>query len=209
MPVRFVLASQSPARLALLRSAGLEPEQIVSGVDEESFEAASPAELALQLAIAKAQTVAARVGQDAIVIGCDSVLDFGGEALGKPADLDDARSRWQRMRGKDGVLVTGHCVVDTRPGADPDLWRVALDVNPTMVRFTEVTDEEIEAYLASGEPLHVAGAFTLDGLGGWFVESIVGDPSKVIGLSLPLLRRLLGEVGTSVPELWTSHPAAK
>ena len=209
MPVRFVLASQSPARLALLRSAGLEPEQIVSGVDEESFEAASPAELALQLAIAKAQTVAARVGQDAIVIGCDSVLDFGGEALGKPADLDDARSRWQRMRGKDGVLVTGHCVVDTRPGADPDLWRVALDVNPTMVRFTEVTDEEIEAYLASGEPLHVAGAFTLDGLGGWFVESIVGDPSNVIGLSLPLLRRLLGEVGTSVPELWTSHPAAK
>ena len=207
--MRFVLASQSPARLALLRSAGLEPEQIVSGVDEESFEAASPAELALQLAIAKAQTVAARVGQDAIVIGCDSVLDFGGEALGKPADLDDARSRWQRMRGKDGVLVTGHCVVDTRPGADPDLWRVALDVNPTMVRFTEVTDEEIEAYLASGEPLHVAGAFTLDGLGGWFVESIVGDPSNVIGLSLPLLRRLLGEVGTSVPELWTSHPAAK
>jgi septum formation protein len=209
MPVRFVLASQSPARLALLRSAGLEPEQIVSGVDEDSFEAASPAELALQLAIAKAQTVAARVGKDAIVIGCDSVLDFGGEALGKPADLDDARSRWQRMRGKDGVLVTGHCVVDTRPGADPDLWRVALDVNPTMVRFTEVTDEEIEAYLASGEPLHVTGAFTLDGLGGWFVESIVGDPSNVIGLSLPLVRRLLGEVGMSVPELWKSHPVAK
>jgi septum formation protein len=209
MPVRFVLASQSPARLALLRSAGLEPEQIVSGVDEGSFQAASPAELALQLAIAKAQTVAARVGEDAIVIGCDSVLDFGGEALGKPADLDDARSRWQRMRGKDGVLVTGHCVVDTRPGADPDLWRVALDVNPTMVRFTEVTDEEIEAYLASGEPLHVAGAFTLDGLGGWFVESIVGDPSNVIGLSLPLLRRLLGEVGMSVPGLWKSHPVAK
>jgi septum formation protein len=209
MPVRFVLASQSPARLALLRTAGLEPEQIVSGVDEDSFEAASPAELALQLAIAKAQTVAARVGKDAIVIGCDSVLDFGGEALGKPADLDDARARWRRMRGKDGVLVTGHCVVDTRPGADPDLWRVALDVNPTMVRFTEVTDEEIEAYLASGEPLHVAGAFTLDGLGGWFVESIVGDPSNVIGLSLPLVRRLLGEVGMTVPELWKSHPAAK
>ena len=206
--MRFVLASQSPARFALLRSAGLEPEQIVSGVDEDTFEAASPAELALQLAIAKAQTVAARVGADAIVIGCDSVLDFGGEALGKPADLDDARARWQRMRGKDGVLVTGHCVVDTRGGADPDDWKVALDVNPTMVRFTEVTDEEIEAYLASGEPMHVAGAFTLDGLGGWFVESIVGDPSNVIGLSLPLVRRLLGEVGMSVPELWTSHPVA-
>ena len=207
MPVRFVLASQSPARLALLRSAGLEPEQIVSGVDEDSFEAASPAELALQLAIAKAQTVAAQVGADAIVIGCDSVLDFGGEALGKPADLADARSRWQRMRGKDGVLVTGHCVVDTRGGADPDDWKVALDVSPTMVRFAELSDEEIEAYLASGEPLHVAGAFTLDGFGGWFVESIVGDPSNVVGISLPLVRRLLGEVGVSVPELWASHPA--
>jgi septum formation protein len=206
--VRFVLASQSPARLALLRAAGLEPEQIVSGVDEDTFEAASPAELALQLAIAKAQTVAAHVGADAIVIGCDSVLDFEGTALGKPADLDDARSRWLRMRGKDGVLVTGHCVVDTRPGADPDDWKVAIDVNPTMVRFAEVSDEEIDAYLASGEPLRVAGAFTLDGLGGWFVESIVGDPSNVVGLSLPLLRRLLGEVGTSVTELWRSHPSA-
>jgi len=209
MPVRFVLASQSPARLALLRAAGLEPEQIVSGVDEDSFQAASPAELALQLAIAKAQTVAAKVGADAIVIGCDSVLDFGGEALGKPADLDDARARWQRMRGKDGVLVTGHCVVDTRGGADPDDWKVVLDVNPTMVRFTEVTDEEIEAYLATEEPLHVAGAFTLDGFGGWFVESIVGDPSNVVGISLPLVRRLLGEVGMSVPELWKSHPVKK
>ena len=207
--MRLVLASQSPARLALLRTAGLDPEQIVSGVDEDMFDAASPAELALQLAIAKAQTVAAQVGEDALVIGCDSVLDFGGEALGKPDDLDDARARWRAMRGKDGVLVTGHCVVDTRGGSDPDDWKVVLDVNPTMVRFTEVTDEEIEAYLASGEPLHVAGAFTLDGLGGWFVESIVGDPSNVIGLSLPLLRRLLDEVGVSVPELWKSHPAAK
>ena len=207
--MRLVLASQSPARLALLRTAGLDPEQIVSGVDEDMFDAASPAELALQLAIAKAQTVAAQVGEDALVIGCDSVLDFGGEALGKPDDLDDARARWRAMRGKDGVLVTGHCVVDTRGGSDPDDWKVVLDVNPTMVRFTEVTDEEIEAYLASGEPLHVAGAFTLDGLGGWFVESIVGDPSNVVGLSLPLLRRLLDEVGVSVPELWKSHPAAK
>jgi septum formation protein len=203
----LILASQSPARLATLRAAGLEPEQIVSGVDEDAFNAASPAELALQLAIAKAQTVAANVGADALVIGCDSVLDFGGRALGKPADLDEARARWREMRGKDGVLVTGHCVVDTRGGADPDDWKVALDVNPTMIRFTEATDEELEAYLASGEPLNVAGAFTLDGLGGWFVESIVGDPSNVVGISLPLLRRLLGEVGVSVPELWKSHPA--
>ena len=207
--MRLVLASQSPARLALLRTAGLEPEQIVSGVDEDTFDAASPAELALQLAIAKAQTVAAQVGEDALVIGCDSVLDFGGEALGKPADLDDARARWHRMRGKDGVLVTGHCVVDTRGGADPDDWKVALDVNPTMVRFAEVSEAEIDAYLATEEPLHVAGAFTLDGFGGWFVESIVGDPSNVVGISLPLVRRLLGEVGMSVPELWKSHPAAK
>ena len=206
--MNFILASQSPARLALLRAAGLEPEQIVSGVDEDTFQAASPAELALQLAIAKAQTVAAQVGADAIVIGCDSVLDFGGEALGKPADVAEARSRWQRMRGKDGVLVTGHCVVDTRGGADPDDWNVALDVNPTMVRFAEISDEELEAYLASGEPLNVAGAFTLDGRGGWFVESIVGDPSNVVGLSLPLVRRLLGEVGVTVPELWAAHPVA-
>ncbi|HWG25458.1 nucleoside triphosphate pyrophosphatase [Actinospica sp.] len=205
--MRLVLASQSPARLATLRAAGLEPEQIVSGVDEDGFNAASPAELALQLAIAKAQTVAANVGKDAIVIGCDSVLDFGGEALGKPADVDEARARWRAMRGKDGVLVTGHCVVDTRGGADPDDWNVVLDVNPTMVRFAEVSDEEIEGYLASGEPLQVAGAFTLDGLGGWFVESIVGDPSNVVGISLPLIRRLLGEVGVTVPELWKSHPS--
>lgn len=205
--MRLILASQSPARLATLRSAGLEPEQIVSGVDEDSFNAASPAELALQLAIAKAQTVAANVGADAIVIGCDSVLDFGGAALGKPADSDEARTRWREMRGKDGVLVTGHCVVDTRGGADPDDWKVSLDVNPTMVRFTEVSDEEIEAYVASGEPMNVAGAFTLDGLGGWFVESIVGDPSNVVGISLPLIRRLLAEVGVTVPELWKSNPA--
>jgi septum formation protein len=200
--VRFILASQSPARLAVLRAAGLDPEQIVSGVDEDGFRADSPAELALQLAIAKAQTVAARAGAGAVVVGCDSVLDFDGEALGKPADLDDARQRWRRMRGKDGVLVTGHCVVDTRAGADPDDWRVALDVNPTMVRFGEISDEELEAYLASGEPLQVAGAFTLDGLGGWFVESIVGDPSNVVGISLPLLRRLLNEVGVGVTDLW-------
>lgn len=203
--MRFILASQSPARLAVLRAAGLEPEQIVSGVDEDAFQADSPAELALQLAIAKAQTVAAQVGADAVIVGCDSVLDFDGEALGKPADLDDARERWRRMRGKDGVLLTGHCVVDTRAGADPDDWRVAIDVNPTMVRFAEISDEELEAYLASGEPLHVAGAFTLDGLGGWFVESIVGDPSNVVGISLPLLRRLLNEVGAGVAELWQSH----
>jgi septum formation protein len=203
----LILASQSPARLATLRAAGLEPEQIVSGVDEDSFNAASPAELALQLAIAKAQTVAAKVGAGAIVIGCDSVLDFGGAALGKPADGDEARTRWREMRGKDGVLVTGHCVVDTRGGADPDDWKVSLDVNPTMVRFTEVSDEEIEAYVASGEPMNVAGAFTLDGLGGWFVESIVCDPSNVVGISLPLIRRLLAEVGVTVPELWKSNPA--
>lgn len=207
--MRFILASQSPARLALLRAAGVEPERIVSGVDEATFEAPGPAELALRLAIAKAQTVAARVGAGAIVVGCDSLLDFGGRALGKPADVQDARERWRAMRGKDGVLVTGHCVVDTRPGADPDLWRVAMDVNPTMVRFAEVSDEEIEAYLATQEPLHVAGAFTLDGLGGWFVDSIVGDPSNVIGLSLPMLRRLLSELDVSVTELWKSHPVRR
>ena len=203
--MRFILASQSPARLALLRAAGVEPERIVSGVDEEAFDAPSAAELALRLAIAKAQTVAAQVGAGAIVVGCDSLLDFGGRALGKPADLAEARERWLAMSGNDGVLVTGHCVVDTRPGADPDLWRVAMDVNPTMVRFAEVSEAEIDAYLATEEPLHVAGAFTLDGRGGWFVDGIDGDHGNVLGISLPLMRSLLARLGIGVTTLWASQ----
>jgi septum formation protein len=205
--LRLVLASQSPARLKLLRDAGFAPEAVVSGVDESAYDAATPHELALTLAHAKARVVAERVGPGALVIGCDSVLDLDGVAYGKPASAEEAVTRWRDMRGKSGMLVTGHCLVDTREqdgesgpsaGGNP----VHIDAGITLVRFADVTDEEIDAYVATGEPLHVAGAFTLDGLGGSFVDSIAGDPSNVIGLSLPLLRRLLGDAGVQVQQLW-------
>ncbi|WP_424212111.1 nucleoside triphosphate pyrophosphatase [Streptomyces sp. BI20] len=194
----LVLASASPARLGLLRQAGFAPHVIVSGFDEDSVVADSPAELALALAEAKAGVVAALPeAAGALVIGCDSVLELDGEALGKPADAAEATARWKAMRGRAGVLRTGHCVVDAASGR-----RVSATASTT-VRFGEPTDEEVAAYVASGEPLHVAGAFTLDGRSAPFVEGIEGDHGNVIGLSLPLLRRLLGELGVSVTELWT------
>jgi len=199
--VRLVLASQSPARLILLRNAGFTPEAIVSGVDEDAFEAASPAELALVLAQAKARAVAGRIGEPgALVIGCDSVLDLDGTALGKPIDAEDAVGRWKAMRGREGTLVTGHCLIDTRVETCREVARTAK----TLVRFADLSDAEIDAYVATGEPLYVAGAFTIDGLGGPFVESIEGDPSTVIGLSLPLLRRMLDEFGIAVADLWSA-----
>lgn len=196
-PRRFVLASQSPARLGLLRQAGFAPEVIVSGVDEDALSAPTPAELALVLARAKTAVVAALPeAAGALVIGCDSVLELDGEALGKPADAEEAAARWKSMRGRAGVLRTGHCLTDTASG------RTAAATASTTVRFGEPSDAEIAAYVASGEPLHVAGAFTLDGRSAPFVDSIDGDPGNVIGLSLPLLRRLLGELGIQVTDLW-------
>jgi septum formation protein len=198
---RLVLASQSPARLGLLRQAGFTPEVIVSGVDEDAVSAPTPAELALALAEAKASVVAARPEvAGALVIGCDSVLDLDGEALGKPADAEEAVARWKAMRGRSGTLQTGHCVHDTAGG------RYASAVGSTVVHFGEPTDAEIAAYVATGEPLHVAGAFTLDGRSAPFVDGIEGDHGNVIGLSLPLVRRLLGELGVSVTELWAPAP---
>ncbi|HZG03302.1 MAG TPA: nucleoside triphosphate pyrophosphatase [Streptomyces sp.] len=195
---RLVLASQSPARLGLLRQAGLAPEVIVSGVDEDAISAPTPAELAQRLAEAKAETVAGRPeAAGALVIGCDSVLELDGQPLGKPADAEEATARWKAMRGRTGVLVTGHCVIDTAAG------RRACATAATAVRFGEPSDAEIAAYVASGEPLHVAGAFTLDGRSAPFVDGIDGDPGTVIGLSLPLLRRLLAELGVGITELWT------
>ncbi|MCK8680956.1 MULTISPECIES: nucleoside triphosphate pyrophosphatase [Streptomyces] len=194
---RLVLASASPARLGLLRQAGLAPEVIVSGVDEDAITAPTPAELALALAEAKASRVAARPEvAGALVIGCDSVLELDKRALGKPADSAEATARWKEMRGRAGVLQTGHCVYDTAAK------RYASATASTVVRFGEPTDEEIAAYVASGEPLHVAGAFTLDGRSAPFIEGVDGDPGNVIGLSLPLLRRLLAELGVAITDLW-------
>ncbi|NLU66717.1 Maf family protein [Streptomyces sp. HNM0574] len=194
---RLVLASASPARLGLLRQAGMAPEVIVSGVDEDALSASTPHELALLLAEAKAAAVAGRPeAADALVIGCDSVLELDGAALGKPADAEEATARWKAMRGRSGVLQTGHCVIDARSGDR------ASATASTTVCFGEPSDAEIAAYVASGEPLHVAGAFTLDGRSAPFVERIEGDHGNVIGLSLPLLRRLLGELGTPVTDLW-------
>ncbi|MFE2039274.1 nucleoside triphosphate pyrophosphatase [Streptomyces scopuliridis] len=194
---RLVLASASPARLGLLRQAGLDPEVIVSGVDEDAISAPTPAELALVLAEAKAAAVAALpAAAGALVVGCDSVLELDGEAFGKPADAEEATARWKSMRGRDGILRTGHCVIDTTTG------RRASETASTTVRFGNPTDAEIAAYVASGEPLQVAGAFTLDGRSAPFVDAIDGNHGNVIGLSLPLLRRLLGEHGVTITDLW-------
>lgn len=197
----LVLASASPARLQTLRHAGIEPVVIVSGVDESQLDGLPPAELALQLAELKCAAVAARdeVPAGALVLGCDSVLDLDGEALGKPGDPAEAVRRWQAMRGRSGILHTGHCLRDTTTG------RVAAATASTTVHFADVTDEEVAAYVATGEPLAVAGAFTVDGLGGAFVTGIEGDHHNVVGVSLPLVRDLAAELGHSWTDLWTGR----
>lgn len=194
----LVLASASPARLGLLRQAGLDPRVVVSGVDEDAISAATPGELALVLAEAKAKAVAAELTAGELVIGCDSVLELDGQALGKPADAEEAVARWHAMRGREGVLRTGHCVIDTATG------RQSSATASTTVRFGTPDDAEIAAYVASGEPLYVAGAFTLDGRSAPFVDGIDGDPGNVIGLSLPLLRRLLADLDVRIVDLWTN-----
>ena len=191
----IVLASGSPARLAVLRGAGLNPEVIVSGIDESAYAADTPAELTGLLARAKAAAVASALDAG-LVIGCDSLLDLDGRALGKPVSAAQAAARWREMSGRTGTLVTGHCVINAATG------QRASAVAATRVRFGTPSEEEIAAYVASGEPLAVAGAFTLDGRGGWFVEGIDGDHGTVLGVSLPVLRRLLASLGVSVTALW-------
>ncbi len=195
---RLVLASASPARLATLRTAGLDPLVIVSGIDESQLCDLPPADLALQLAELKCAAVARRddLPPDALVLGCDSVLELDGVALGKPSDADDARRRWQAMRGRSGVLHTGHCLREVATG------RAASGTGSTTVHFADVSDDEIDAYVATGEPLHVAGAFTIDGFGGAFITRIEGDHHNVVGVSLPLLRSLVLELGHRWPDLW-------
>lgn len=199
----LVLASASPARLALLRAAGIEPEVVVSDVDEGAVEAGlgrdDPGALVAALAEAKACAVASRAGERSaptLVLGCDSLFTIDGTTWGKPRDAAEAVARIRAMREREGVLRTGHHLVEVGTG------RAAAAVEATTVRFAPMTDEEVDAYVASGEPLRVAGSFTLDGRSAPWIDGVVGDHSNVVGLSLPTLRRLLGRLGRSVTDLW-------
>ncbi|MGH3547510.1 MAG: Maf family protein [Pseudonocardiaceae bacterium] len=205
--MRLILASASPARLGVLRGAGIEPVVRVSGVDEDALAAtlidATPVELVTALAAAKAAAVSTDIATehpDAVVVGCDSMLHIGDELAGKPGCADVALRRWRAMAGGTGELITGHAVVRLDQGVRT---AAASGAQQTVIRFSTPSAEEIEAYVGTGEPLQVAGAFTLDGRGGWFVDGIDGDPSSVIGISLPLTRRLLAEVGVPVVSLWS------
>ena len=198
MDRRLVLASASPARLALMRQAGLTPEVVVSQVDESTVRAARVGEQVALLAAAKAKAVAEQE-TDALVVGADSLLEFRGKPLGKPADAHDARDRWQRMSGRSGVLHTGQALLDVRDG---QVVSRDVAVVSTVVHFASPTPREIEAYLATGEPLAVAGAFTLDGLGAPFVRRVEGDPAAVVGLSLATLRTQLAKRGLAITDLW-------
>ena len=205
---RLVLGSASEGRRRVLRQAGVEPRVVVSGVDEDAIIAAlganaSPGDVVRSLAEAKAEHVVtlieAAVAADCVVIGCDSMLDLDGRLVGKPASVDAARRQWQAMAGRSGQLHTGHCLLRLTDGK---ITHRAAESCVTTVHFGTPAAADLDAYLDSGEPLAVAGAFTLDGLGGWFVERIEGDPSNVIGLSLPQTRRMLGGMGLSIADLW-------
>ncbi len=205
---RVVLGSASPGRLKVLRQAGIDPLVVVSGIDEDAVSAAlgsdtSPGDVVRILAQAKADQVAtkldAAIAADCVVIGCDSMLYIDGRLVGKPTSADAARTQWQSMGGGVGQLYTGHCVARLLDG---NPTRRVSESSATTVHFAKPTAADLEAYIDSGEPLAVAGGFTLDGLGGWFVDRIEGDPSNVIGLSLPLTRCLLGRLGLSVADLW-------
>jgi septum formation protein len=191
----FVLASASPARRRLLQNAGIEPVVCQSDFDESQIQLSDPVELVQTLALHKAQTV---VGQfnDALVLGCDSVLSVRGEIHGKPANSEEAIARWKQMRGTVGDLYTGHALIDV--SQDKTLVRCGI----TRVYFADISDACIAAYVATGEPLKCAGCFALEGRGGLFVEKLEGCHSNVIGLSLPLLRQMLSELGYEATDFW-------
>jgi len=193
----LVLASRSSSRRRLLESAGLKPTVIVSDVDEETdfFNSMTPEDMVIALAITKAHTVREQITYPAIIIGCDSTFDFEGNSLGKPGLAHIAKERAQRVRGKSGYLHTGHCVIDTSQG------REISDRITTKVTFAEMTDGEIDDYIESGEPLHVAGGFTLDGFSSPFIPSIEGDYTNVVGISMPFLRSAMNQLGYSWPEV--------
>jgi septum formation protein len=202
MPARtLVLASASPARLALLRATGFAPRVEVSGVDEDGVDGSDARDAACTLAARKAEAVAARLAREdeaapSLVVGCDSLLVFAGEVRGKPASADQARAWWRGYRGRSGRLVSGHALVDVATG------RRASGVAQTVVRFGRPSDAEVDAYVATGEPLAVAGGFTLDGYCAPFVDGVDGDHGTVLGLSLPLLRSLLADLDLAVTDLW-------
>lgn len=201
--IRLILASGSPARLRTLRAAGLDPDVVVSGIDEGEIVANSVPELVAELSRKKATAVSEQLDylrHPAVIVGCDSMLELDGQAHGKPGTVAEAAERWRRMSGRSAKLLTGHHVIARRAGET--LTRSA--VAATTVHFAELTDGEIEAYVATGEPMHVAGAFTIDGLGGAYVTGIEGDHHNVVGLSLPLVRELVAELGRTWTDLWTA-----
>ncbi len=209
---RLVLASASSGRRKVLRQAGIDPLIVVSGVDEDAVVAeldaeAAPADVVTVLAAAKAdavvRTLDPAVAADCVVIGCDSMLYRDGQLIGKPVSADAALTGWQQMAGKSAELYTGHCVIRLR---DNSIHYQAADATCTTVNFGVPSPGDLEAYIAHGEPLAVAGGFTLDGLGGWFIDSVEGDPSAVIGISLPLTRRLLADAQLSISDLWATNP---
>jgi septum formation protein len=207
---RLVLASTSPARLTLLRNAGIDPITIAPGVDEDAVTAraeqmgliAGTHDMVHLLAKAKAEAVVSRPDARGLIIGCDSSLEFEGESLGKPHEAEVARERWRRIRGKSGVLHSGHWLIDNREPQPGKLPPATGATGSTIVHFANLSDAEIDAYVATGEPLKVAGAFTIDGLGGAFISAIEGDPHTVVGLSLPILRDLTIKLGVDYPSLW-------
>jgi septum formation protein len=190
---QIILASSSPSRLMLLKSAGINPKVLVSGIDEEApeFDSLSATELVIKLATLKANAVKGMAPENSLIIGCDSTFEFNGKPLGKPLDRETAIQRSKLISGKFGYLHTGHCIIDTRQEKE------ISKLSTAKVQFAELTDVEIVDYVESGEPLNVAGGFTLDGLSAPFITSIEGDPSGIIGLSLPLLRSMVISLGYS------------